>query len=185
MSSFQVFTPSSRLQPYVRYYWRLQDAAAGVGYERSIPWGCVQLFFHRGQRLFSPTQGRLQPRHFVCGQATRYSDLRIEGAIDMLVVVFQPHAARLFLGAPVSLFREASVAIDDVEDAALAELARRVEDTADPRLCRPVPHDQGVPAVHRLHPGAVLGGLRARFRLFLPALSDDVCFLLSHALRSP
>ena len=27
------------------------------------------------------------------------------------------------------------MAIDDVEDAALAELARRVEDTADPRLC--------------------------------------------------
>lgn len=135
MSSFQIFTPSSRLQPYVRYYWRLQDAAAGVGYERSIPWGCVQLFFHRGQRLFSQTQGQLQPRHFVCGQATHYSDLRIEGPIDMLVVVFQPHAARLFLGAPVSLFREASVAIDDVEDAALAELARRVEDTADPLRC--------------------------------------------------
>ena len=181
MSSFQVFTPSSRLQPYVRYYWRLCDVSAGVGHERSVPWGCVQLFFHRGQRLFSPTQGRLQPRHFVCGQATRYSDLRIEGAIDMLVVVFQPHAARLFLGAPVSLFREASVAIDDVEDAALAELARRVEDTADPRLCIALIEQfllsrLVTAADHRMKQLSTVVNLIDRCpQLDVPALADTAC----------
>lgn len=135
MTSCRFIRPSAPLRRYVRHYWLLRGDTVSPFSQRTWPVGCVQLFFHRGKPLFSQTRGRLQPRHFVCGQEMHYTDLFVDGAIDMLVVVFQPCAARLFLQPPLALFRNESVAVDDLEDPELETLARRIADTESPVHC--------------------------------------------------
>ncbi len=58
----------------------------------------------------------MQPRYFICGQENRYTDICTNGDIEMLVVVFQPHAAKLFFRKPLSLFQGENIAIEDMEE---------------------------------------------------------------------
>ena len=105
MQSFRVIKPTAALVPYVRHYWVLSDDALAPVSERTLPVGCVQMVFHRGRQLLSLTEGRLQPSSFISGQAFGYSDVESTGMLEMIVVVFQPFAAKAFLHMPVSEFR--------------------------------------------------------------------------------
>lgn len=105
MQSFRVIKPTAALVPYVRHYWVLSDDVLAPVSERTLPVGCVQMVFHRGRQLFSLTEGRLQPSSFISGQAFGYSDGESTGMLEMIVVVFQPFAAKAFLHMPVSEFR--------------------------------------------------------------------------------
>lgn len=100
MQSFRVIKPTAALVPYVRHYWVLSDDALAPVSERTLPVGCVQMVFHRGRQLFSLTEGRLQPSSFISGQAFGYSDVESTGMLEMIVVVFQPFAAKAFLHMP-------------------------------------------------------------------------------------
>lgn len=136
MYSFDIIRPSAPLQPYVHHYWVLKCTDTGQEMrQRVLPWGCVQLAFHKGRRLFSQTLGKEQPRHFACGQETGYADLCYRGEVEMIAVALQPHAARLFFAQPPVLFKDDYIDLEDLEDNGLAELAREIEDTEDTRRC--------------------------------------------------
>ena len=107
------------LRHYIRHYWILQSDRANVVTERTFPLGCIQIFFHKKKRLFSQTHHKMQPRYFVCGQEK----------------VFQPYAAKLFFRQPLSLFQGENIAIEDVEDRELTELAHKVADTENNIRC--------------------------------------------------
>lgn len=53
----------------------------------------------------------------------------------MIVVVFQPHAAKLFLRKPLSLFQGRNIAIEDMGDRGLTELAHKIADTESHSRC--------------------------------------------------
>ncbi|MGM9692401.1 MAG: DUF6597 domain-containing transcriptional factor [Alloprevotella sp.] len=136
MYSFDIIRPSAPLQPYVRHYWVLKCTDTGQEMrQRVLPWGCVQLAFHKGRQLFSQTLGKEQPRHFACGQETGYADLCYRGEVEMIAVALQPYAARLFFAQPPVLFKDDYVDLEDLEDNGLAELARKIEDTANTHHC--------------------------------------------------
>ncbi len=135
MQFFKTIQPSRALCRYVRYYWILQSDTSDVVTERTFPEGCIQLFFHKGKQLFSQTHQTVQPRYFICGQGDGYNDICTNGEVEMIVVVFQPHAAKLFLRKPLSLFRGKNVAIEDVEDRGLADLAHKIADTESHSRC--------------------------------------------------
>ena len=97
MQSFRIIYPSKELQPFVRYYWILRVTADGIVSQRTLPTGCVSLIFHRKERLFSSNLSDLQPRSFICGQETVFSDVSSTGETEMIVVVFQLHTSKLFL----------------------------------------------------------------------------------------
>ena len=125
MQSFKIIQPLPILRRYIRHYWILQSDRANVVTERTFPLGCIQIFFHKKKRLFSQTHHKMQPRYFVCGQEKGYTDICANGDIEMLVVVFQPYATKLFFRQPLSLFQGENIAIEDVEDRELTELAHK------------------------------------------------------------
>lgn len=135
MQSFRIIKPVAALAPYVRYYWILsEDTLASVS-ERTLPVGCVQMVFHRGRQLLSLTEGRLQPRSFISGQSLGYSDVESTGMLEMIVVVFQPFAAKAFLHIPVCEFWGRNVDMEEADDVQLADLGRRVANMPDQAAC--------------------------------------------------
>lgn len=135
MQSFRIIKPTATLVPYVRHYWVLSDDALAPVSERTLPVGCVQMVFHRGRQLLSLTEGRLQPSSFISGQAFGYSDVESTGMLEMIVVVFQPFAAKAFLHMPVSEFRGMNVNTEETDDPLLVDLGRRVADMPDQAAC--------------------------------------------------
>lgn len=135
MQSFQYIKPSPVLSPYVRCYWILQDDAVSPVTERTMPIGCIQLIFHKGKQLLLQNEGRLQPQSFICGQSVGYADVQSTGRLEMITVVFQPYAAKVFLRIPGHLLRGHHVATDEDDDTELNDLAKRVADTADNGIC--------------------------------------------------
>lgn len=135
MQSFRIIYPSRELQPFVRYYWILRVTADGIVSQRTLPTGCVSLIFHRKERLFSSNLSDLQPRSFICGQETVFSDVSSIGETEMIVVVFQPHTSKLFFNHPISLFRNLNISIIEIEDKELIELSNRIEDSMNNETC--------------------------------------------------
>ena len=129
MQTFRIIQPTPALKPFIRYYWILQDSTSGIVTQRTWPTGCMSLVFHRGERLKVTNRDELQPQSFICGQESGYSDVTSTGDIEMIVVVFQPHAAKIFFRMPVTLLRDRNVAIEDIENTALRDLAHKVEDS--------------------------------------------------------
>lgn len=135
MQSFRIIQPSPVLKPYIRYYWILQDDSADTVSERTLPTGCMQMVFHKGRQLLSLKEKELQPQSFICGQTTGFTDIQSTGNIEMIVVVFQPYAPKVFFDPPIHLFREENVAIEDIEDKELAVLSRKITETENNDVC--------------------------------------------------
>lgn len=137
MEFFQLIKPSILLAPYIRYYWVLRIDAVGnqLVMERVLPVGCVSLTFHRGHRLFSKGTDGLQPTTFISGQGFSFDDVRSTGDIEMITVVFQPAAPRLFFNLPLTEFRERNVSPEEAGLKNLCELQKRITDAANFSLC--------------------------------------------------
>ncbi|WP_304957291.1 helix-turn-helix domain-containing protein [Bacteroides caecimuris] len=135
MQTFRIIQPTPALKPFIRYYWILQDSTSGIVSQRTLPTGCISLVFHRGERLKVTNRNELQPHSFICGQESGYSDVTSTGDIEMIVVVFQPHAAKIFFRMPVTLLRDRNVAVADIENTALRDLAHKVEDSENHDTC--------------------------------------------------
>ena len=112
MQTFRIVKPAPALSPYIRYYWILRDDATLPVSERTLPVGCVQLVFHKGKRLMCLQESRLQPQSFISGQSFGFSDVVSTGVIEMITVVFQPYAAKVFLQIPLHLFNGQNVSTD-------------------------------------------------------------------------
>ena len=135
MQTFRIVKPAPALSPYIRYYWILRDDAAMPVSERTLPVGCVQLVFHKGKRLMCLQDSQLQPQSFISGQTFGFSDVVSTGIIEMITVVFQPYAAKVFLQIPLHLFNGQNVSTDEVEDRELFDLSCRITDTPDNDRC--------------------------------------------------
>jgi len=129
MTYFDIIQPQSALSPYIRHYWHSNVDESQMTVDKIIPMGCIYMLFHRGgNRLYDYRKGRLRPDVFICGQSLSYSDVGPTGLTELLTVVFQPYAARIFFDMPASEFREQRVDVNDISDRKLIELAMRVKD---------------------------------------------------------
>lgn len=129
MQKFRIIQPTPALKPFIQYYWVLQDSSSGIVLQRTLPTGCMSLVFHRGERLKVTNRDELQPRCFIGGQETGFTDVISTGNIEMIVAVFQPHTAKMFFRLSVSMFRDMNIPLKDIEDIALSDLAKKIEDT--------------------------------------------------------
>lgn len=134
METFSLIKPSPALAPFIKYYWILRIDITAPVTERTIPVGCVHLTFHRGNQLYSPTV-QLQPHAFVCGQSNTYTDVISTGNIDMISVVFQPYAPRLFFRMPVKEVYGMNISVADLGDPLLSDLEKQITDTPDDARC--------------------------------------------------
>jgi len=135
MDTFQIIQPSSLLAPYVKHYWFMTINSSVQASERVIPTGMMGLVFHRGERIFSSSDECLQPRAFLCGQDSSFTDLSYSGTIDMISIDFRPSGAKAFFKMPMIELNKQSVAIDCLSDSQIMELEKRLSDTSAPKEC--------------------------------------------------
>ena len=132
-NDFGFYRPGELLRPYVRYYWVLRSDRPFR--TLTFPIGCPQIIFHRGTPLHIPELGTDQGRLTVSGQVNFPAHLVSGGNLDMIVVVFRPHAAGAFLGRPISELYNREIPGCDLENRSLNELAERVSACRDEARC--------------------------------------------------
>lgn len=119
-----LFLPRAELQPFVRYFWLLKSSEQFR--VLTFPIGCPQLIFHRGTPLFIPELGECQHRFTVSGQVNFPAHIEGGGDTEMVVAVFYPHTAGVFIDIPASEFYNQEVSGYDLPDRGLHELADRI-----------------------------------------------------------
>ena len=130
---FEFYKPCRLLQPYVRYYWVFKSNQPLNTF--TFPIGCPQIIFHKQSPLYVPELKTMQDKLTVSGQVNFSSHLYAEGDIEMIVVVFQPHALSTFLHVPASLFYNREVSGYSLENKSLNELDARISACGDNSLC--------------------------------------------------
>lgn len=130
MDSFDFILPSPILAPFIKHYWALRINTTYVS-ERVTPIGCVQLVFHRGDRMYSHTDKEEQPLAFIGGQSKGFSDIQSTGKVDMLVILFQPHGAKAFFNMPMNEFNNQNISINCLSDRSLIQLSDQIQNTPD------------------------------------------------------
>lgn len=130
---FDFYKPCKLLQPYVRYYWVFKSNQ--LLNTLTFPIGCPQIIFHKQTPLYIPELNATQDKLTISGQVNFSSHLYADGNIEMIVVVFHPHAMSLFLNIPISLFYNQEVSGYSIENKSLNELAKRVLGCEDNAIC--------------------------------------------------
>ena len=135
MEKFRLVQPSKLLRPYVKLYWFLAIDNAERSSQRYVPSGCAVLAFHRGDKIYSTLHQEMQPRSSLCGQSVSYTDVVYSGNLNLVMVVFQPVAARVVLGIPMNNLRDKNVDVELLGDASLIELEKWIMETEDNNQC--------------------------------------------------
>lgn len=130
---FKFYKPCKLLQPYVRYYWVFKSNQLLNTF--TFPIGCPQIIFHKQSPLYIPELNATQDKLTISGQVNFSSHLYADENIEMVVVVFQPHAMSTFLNVPTSLFYNQEVSGYSLENRSLNELAKRICEDEDNSLC--------------------------------------------------
>lgn len=130
---FKFYKPCKMLQPYVRYYWVFSSNQILNTY--TFPIGCPQIIFHKRTPLFVPELDTMQNKLTISGQVNFSSHLQADDDVEMIVVVFYPHAMNMFLKTPSSSFYNKEISGYDIEDKQLNELAMQVFECEDNNVC--------------------------------------------------
>lgn len=135
MEEFRIIQPTSLLAPYVKHYWLLKTVGNSAALARTVPTGMMSLIFHRGNRLLSIYENELHPRAFLSGQERTFADLKYDGQINMISVVFHPIGVRAFFSIPTNKTLGLRLTAGDLEDKELSILENSLTSTEDDRLC--------------------------------------------------
>ena len=134
MEDYNIVYPSYMLRPYVKHYWHLKTVGDSATLARTVPTGMMSLIFHRGNRLLSVNDMKLQPRAFLGGQEKTFADLQYDGQIDMLVVVFRPAGVRAFFSLPLNKTAGLRLSAEEMEDKQLLQLENALISTEEEDL---------------------------------------------------
>ncbi|MCC8155642.1 MAG: AraC family transcriptional regulator [Tannerellaceae bacterium] len=135
MNTFEVIYPPVLLAPYVKQYWFLTMENRRQEVQRLVPIGCMALLFHRGNRTHSSLENEYLPHSYWQGIAKEYTDLTFSGAIDLIGIVFQPAAGKLFFSMPPGELRNSYLPLDLLNDPGLRELEHQLQDIPDSFSC--------------------------------------------------
>lgn len=122
----KIYRPRQELLRYVRYYWVLESDAAFR--TLTFPTGCPQIIFHLKSPLFIPELNSWQYRLTVSGQVNFPAHIESAGGLEMIVAVFYPHTAGMFLGVPPSAFYNLEISGYDLGNRVLSDVASMVFD---------------------------------------------------------
>lgn len=132
---FRVIHPSAVLAPFVKYYWVFERNYLARTTERAIPIGCMQLVFHRKNRVFSTSTNDFQPKAFIEGQMSTYWDLHYEGENETIAVTFTPQGVQAFFNAPMAEFCNKNIPIECLGDRQFVDLQQAVLDADNKMEC--------------------------------------------------
>lgn len=132
---FKVIYPSQVLTPFVKYYWVFERNYLARTIERAIPIGCMQLVFHRKNRVFSTAINDFQPQAFIEGQMSTYWDLHYEGENETIAITLTPQGVQAFLNVPIVEFYNKNIPIKCLGDRLFTDLQQAVLDADDKMEC--------------------------------------------------
>lgn len=101
--------------------------------ERVIPYGCMEMVFHSENRLLSSSatdKSELQPRLFICGQATNFKDISLTGKLNMIAITFLPYGARVFFDIPLNELSGQMISLNDIDNKVYKELEETLLDAS-------------------------------------------------------
>lgn len=128
MEELQIIQPSPQLAPYIKQYWFLKSDCIGH-IQGIIPTGCISLYIHRANPLFSLSENKGSSKMYVTGQSTSYSSLQLTGCTDMICIDFIPHGAKVFFDIPMLELKGQSIEIESLSDSLMTELCKQLADT--------------------------------------------------------
>lgn len=132
---FKIIYPSPSLIPFVKYYWVFERNYPTLTIERGIPIGCMQLVFHRKNRVFSTAINDFQPRAFIEGQMSSYWDLNYKGENETIAVTLTPQGILAFLHTSMAEFYNKNIPIECLDDKLFLELQQAILNTDDKMEC--------------------------------------------------
>ncbi len=135
MEDFRIIQSASVLAPYVKHYWILKTACDSAALARTVPTGMMSLIFHRGNRLLSVQENELHPRAFLSGQEKKFADLKYDGQVNMISIVFHPAGVRAFFSLPINRISGLRLTAGDMEDKELRKLENSLISTENDGLC--------------------------------------------------
>jgi AraC-like DNA-binding protein len=121
--------PTAVLSEFVHSYWVLEiDASEGEVEERVIPTGAIQLMFHYKTPFVCKNEKEriVQPRSFVSGISSSWTDVAACGNSGVIAVVFRPFGACNFIKTPLHYLENASVNLLDTDDACAKIVEERI-----------------------------------------------------------
>ena len=134
IEDFSIIQPAVMLRPYVKHYWLLKTVGDSAGLARTVPTGMMSLLFHRGNPLLSVHENEFHPRAFLSGQEKTFADLKYDGQINMISVVFHPAGVRAFFNIPIDKIAGLRLTAGDMEDKDLSELENALTSTEEDKL---------------------------------------------------
>lgn len=115
---FKIYKPSPFLQPYIRDYCFMEtEKEEGAITERVIPAGGIQLMFHYRNPFVvyqHEKPGSTQPRTFISGLGSSYSDVSTSGAAGVVFVAFHPAGACHFFPFPLARIENKSIDLSEI-----------------------------------------------------------------------
>jgi AraC-like DNA-binding protein len=116
--NYQVYTPCTELQPFVKCFWSLDDEKTDEPVkQRVLPDGCMEMIFHYGdlyKQYFEDGSSIIQPRSFVFGQISKYIEIAPTGGSGIISARFLPDGLTPFLNVPVSSLENKAVPISEI-----------------------------------------------------------------------
>ena len=135
MEEFKFIQPSCLLMPYVKHYWLLKTVGEHAAWIRTVPTGMICLIFHRGNRLLSVREREFHPRVFLNGHDKTFDDLRYDGQVNMISVVFRPVGIRAFFNLPMNKLFGLRLTASDMEDKELLVLENSLVNIENDKQC--------------------------------------------------
>lgn len=124
MPEMKIYQPSQPLQQYIRYYWILDTMAQFR--TLTFPIGCPQLIFHKKSPLYIPELDCSQSQFTISGQVNFPAHIASSGDTKMIVAVFHPHTAGMFISTSPSAFHNLEICGFDLANKPLNDLASRI-----------------------------------------------------------
>ncbi len=122
-----IIFPCNELESYIQYFWILDTNNESILKEKALPSGHVELIFHKIEvRSKNESYNDFNYKGVVIGQHDKSYFIDKNEKAGIIGVVLRPYAAKLLLGVPAGEFLNEQVYIDDLDDAELALLSRKV-----------------------------------------------------------
>jgi AraC-like DNA-binding protein len=127
---FRRIEPAPDLAAHVRHYWVLLGGAPAEPAHPVFPDGCTEIVFNLGppaNELQASGRAAIQPLVMLVGQMTRPLHLVPGGALRMVGVKLAPWGAAAILGEASAAVRDRTIALSDIDPAALPQVAEQLD----------------------------------------------------------
>lgn len=122
-----IIFPCNELESYIQYFWVLDSNNESLLKDKALPSGHVELIFHKIEaRNINQSYNASNYKGVVIGQHDKSFFINKDEKAIIIGAVLRPYAAKLLLGVPAGEFLNKQVYIDDLDDAELALLSRKV-----------------------------------------------------------